>query len=95
MYRDIRKIIESEKIVTKQYMLDNNYIEYENDSDKSKTLSVKEYLKQYFKDIINNLKKSDTWKIQLKIAITCISYKNCDEEQVTNSKSHSFWVTSF
>ena len=90
MYRDIRKIIESKKIVTKQYMLDNNYIEYENDSDKSKTLSVKEYLKPYFKDIINNLKKSDTWKIQLKIAITCISYKNCDEEQVRNSKSHSF-----
>ena len=75
--------------------MDNNYIEYENDCDKSKTLTVKEYLKPYFKDIINNLKKSDTWKIQLKIAITCISYKNCDVEQVTNSKSDSFWVTSF
>ena len=34
----------------------------------------KEYLKSlYLKDIINNLKKSDTWKIQLKIANNFIS----------------------
>ena len=35
-------------------------------SDKNKTLSVKEYLNKispYLKDIINNLKKSDTWKL--------------------------------
>ena len=35
------------------------------------TLSVEEYLNKirpYLKDIINNLKKSDTWKIQLTIA---------------------------
>ena len=44
----------------------NNYIEYESNSDRNKTLSVKEYLNEirpYLKDIINNLKKSDTWKI--------------------------------
>ena len=41
----------------------NNYIEYESNDDKNKTLSVEEYLnktKPYLKDIINNLKKSDT-----------------------------------
>ena len=41
----------------------NNYIEYESIDDKSKTLSVEEYLNKirlYLKKIINNLKKSDT-----------------------------------
>ena len=41
----------------------NNCIEYESNDDKNKTLSVEEYLnktKPYLKDIINNLKKSDT-----------------------------------
>ena len=48
----------------------NNYIEYESKGDRNKTLSVEEYLNKirpYFKDI-NNLKISDTWKIQLTIA---------------------------
>ena len=42
-----------------------------------KTLSIKEYLI----DIINNLKRSNTWKIQLAIAINFISSKDNDEEQ--------------
>ena len=45
-------------------------IKYKSNSDRNKTLSVEEYIKKirpYLKDI-NNLKKSDTWKIQLKIA---------------------------
>ena len=48
----------------------NNYIEYESNGDRNKTLSVEEYLNKlrpYFKDI-NNFKKSDMWKIQLAIA---------------------------
>ena len=48
----------------------NNYIEYESKGDRNKTLSVEEYLnkiRRYLKDIINNLKKCDTWKIQLTI----------------------------
>ena len=50
----------------------NNYFEYESENDRSKTLSVEVYLNKirpYLKHIINNLKKSDMWKIQLKIAI--------------------------
>ena len=46
----------------------NSYIEYESKGDKNKTLSVEKHLNKirpYLKDIINNLKKSDTWKIQL------------------------------
>ena len=37
-------------------------------TDKNKILTVEEYLNKirpYLKGIINNLKKSDTWKIQL------------------------------
>ena len=43
-----------------------------------KNLSVKEYLdkiKPYLIDIIFNLQKSDTWKIQLTFAIKFISLK--------------------
>ena len=58
--------------------------------DKSKTISVEEYLnkvRKYLKDIINNLKKSDTWKIQLTIAINFIFSKDDDEKQAMYSKS--------
>ena len=44
----------------------SSYIEYEDIGDRNKTLSVEEYLNKlrpYLKDIINNLKNSDTWKI--------------------------------
>ena len=52
--------------------LSNNYIEYESSGDRNKTLRVREYLNKirpYLKDIINNLKISDTCKIQLTITI--------------------------
>ena len=42
----------------------NNYIEYESDDGRNKTLSLEEYLNKirpYLKGIINNLKISDTW----------------------------------
>ena len=41
----------------------NNYIEYESNGDRNKTLSAEEYLdkiRPYLKDIINKLKRSDT-----------------------------------
>ena len=64
----------------------NNCIEYKSKSDRE-TLSVEEYLnkiKSYLKDIINNLKKSDTWKIQLTITFYFIfsSKDDNDEEHV-------------
>ena len=51
---------------------------------------MEEYLNKirpYLKDIINNLKTSDTWKIQLTIANNFISSINNDEEHVMYSKS--------
>ena len=63
--------------------------------DKNKTLSVEEYLNKirpYLKDIINNLKKSDTWKIQLTIANNFISSIDNDEERVMHSKSDNIEI---
>ena len=60
----------------------NNYIEYESDDGRNKTLSVEEYLNKirpYLKGIINNLKISDTWEIQLAVANNFIFYKDNDE----------------
>ena len=51
---------------------------------------VEEYLNKIrpnLKDIINNLKKSDMWKIQLPIAINLISSKDNDEKCVIHSES--------
>ena len=53
--------------------------------DRDKPLSVEEYLNKirpYLKDIINNLKKSDTWKVQLVIANNFISSIYNDGERV-------------
>ena len=63
--------------------------------DKSKTISVEEYLnkvRQYLKDIINNIKKSDTWRIQLSIAINFVFSKDNDEKQGIYSKSVSIEI---
>ena len=45
--------------------------------------------KLYSRDIIINLQKSDTWKIQLTIAINFISSKDVEEELVMCLKSNS------
>ena len=39
------------------------------------------------KDIINNLQRSDTWKIQLTVAIKFMSSKDNNDERVIHSKS--------
>ena len=44
----------------------NNYIENKSNSHKNRILSLEEHLNKtrpYFKSVINNLKKSGTWKI--------------------------------
>ena len=68
--RDIKNLFEHEKeekyyfkAVRVSNFWSNNYVECESKGDKNKTLSVEEYLNKispYLKDIINNLKKSDT-----------------------------------
>ena len=92
--RDVKKFFELEEDYYKPVMISNfhsnNYIEYESNGDRNKTLSIREYLdeiKPYLKHIIYNLKKFDTWKIQLTIAINFISSKDTYEEQLMHSNS--------
>ena len=62
---------------------------------KVKVIEIKHYqlkkylnkIRPYLKDIINYLKKSGTWKIQLTIANNFISFIDNDEERVMHSKS--------
>ena len=68
----------------------NNYIEYESNGDRNKTLSVEDYLNRirpYLKNIMNNLKKSDPLKIHLAIANNFISSNGNYEEHIIHSKS--------
>ena len=69
----------------------NNYIEYKSNVDKNRILLVEEDLdknRPYFRDIVKDLKESDTWKIQLTITINFLSSKyDNDEEYVMHSKS--------
>ena len=69
----------------------SNYIKYKRNGDKNKILSVEEYfnkIRPYLKGIINNLKKSDTWKIQLTIRTNFFSSEDDnDGERVMHSKS--------
>ena len=62
----------------------NNYTECKSIDDRIKTLSVEEYLNKirpYLKDTINNLKKSDSWKMELTIATNFISSKDDNDEE--------------
>ena len=80
------------KYYYKPIRVNNNYIEHKSSGDRDKNLSVKEYLdkiKPYVRDMIINLQKSDTWKIQLTIAINFISSKDVDGECVMHSKSNN------
>ena len=83
------------KIVRVSDFWDSNYIKYENNGDKNKNLLVILYfnkLEPYLKDFINDLQKSDTWKVQLTNAINFISSKDDDEEQVMYSKIDSIEI---
>ena len=63
--------------------------------DTNKALSIEEYLdkiRPYIKDIINDLKKSDTGKLQLTIVINFISSKDTGEEHVMHSKSDNIEI---
>ena len=72
----------------------DNYIEYKSNGNRNKTLLVEEYLNKlrpYLKDI-NNLKKSDTWQIQLTIVNNFISSIDNDEQRAMHTKSDSIEI---
>ena len=72
------------------YVFDNKYIEYKNNGDRNKMLSIKEYLEEissYLKDTIDSLKKPGKWKVPITIAINFMSSKDNDEKLLMHSKS--------
>ena len=101
--RDIKTLFLQEeeyycKAVIISNVMNNDYIEYESNSDRNKNVSVQEYLnviKPYLKDMIIDLQISDTWKIQLTIAINFISSKDVDEQCVIHSKSENIEVMPY
>ena len=53
-----------------------NYVEYESNGHRNKTQSIEEYrnkIRPYLKDIVNDLKKTDTCKIQLRAVVSFMS----------------------
>ena len=78
--------------------MNNNYIKYESNGDKNRNLSLDFYLNKtetYLRNIIINLQNSDTWKIQLTIAIIFISLKDTEEEHVMHLSSGNIKFTSY
>ena len=60
------------------YFWNKSYIEYESNGDRNKNPATNKYLKEirlFLKNIITDLQKSNTWKIQLAVAINFISFK--------------------
>ena len=99
--RNIKNLLEYEneeenyyKPVRVNNFWSNNYIEYKSKGDKSRILSVEEYLdkiRPYLRAIINDLKQS--WKIQLTITISSITSKDDnDDERVIHSKSDNIEI---
>ena len=73
----------------------NDDIGYDSNGDTNKTLPISKYLKKirpYLQDIKVNLKKPDTWKIQLAIVINFMSSKDIDEECLIHSKSDNIEI---
>ena len=70
-------------------------MEYESNGYRNKTLLNEECLDKItpnLKDITNDLKKFDIWKIQLIEAISVISSNDTDEGRVINSKSDNIEI---
>ena len=72
-----------------------NFIEYESNGDRNENLSVKECfnkIKLYLRDIMIDLQKSGTWKVQLTIAINLISSKDVDEDRLVFINNKEFII---
>ena len=101
--RDIRTLFEQEeedyyKVKRVSRFWNNNYSEYASNNDKNKNLSLDEYLKKIktcLRNIIFDLQSSDTWKIQLIIAINFIFSKDTEQERVMYSVSDNIKFTSY
>ena len=68
---------------------------HESNGDRNKALSTEEYLNKispYLKDITNNLKTYETWKIQLMVVNNFYFSIDNNEERVMHSNSNSIEI---
>ena len=101
--RDIRTVFEQQeedyyKPKRVSNFRNNNYIAYESNSDINRNVSLGKYvnkIKPYLRNIIIDLRNSDTWKIQLTMAINYTYLKDAKEERVLHSKSENLKFTSY
>ena len=92
---DIRTLFESDeenyyKPIRSGNAFSGNYIEYESNGDKGKTLTTEEYfdkIRTYLSNIISYHKNQGEWKIQLTMAINFISSKDSNETCTMHLKS--------
>ena len=69
---------------------DGNYVLYESRGDKDANLALYEYfdkIKPHLKDMIDDYKSKDEWKIQITVRIIFISFIDRNETQVMHTKS--------
>ena len=79
LFRDFKNLFAHEKEKIYWTSKSNNCIKYESKSDRNEILSFKKYpnkIGPYLKVIMNNIKKPDTFKIQLTIAINFVFPKD-------------------
>ena len=75
--------------------LEGSYIEYESRGDNNDNLSLEEYLniiRPYLKDMIDNHKAHNEWKIQLVMKIIFISSLGIDEFREMYTKSDNIEI---
>ena len=76
---------------------DGSYMLYESKGDKDNKLAVYEYfdiIKPYLKDMIDNYKARDEWKIQLTMRIIFVSFIDANETRVMHTKSDNIEIMS-
>ena len=92
MVRDIRTLFELDednyyKPIKTGNAFNSNYIEYESNGDKDKSLSVKEYLNKirpYLSNMINDLKTQSKWKIEVAMETSFMSSKDSKDSKDSN-----------
>ena len=86
----LQEFTESEKdyykLVRVRNFWNNNFIKYESNGDKDKTLSIKIYFdetKPYLKDIRNSLQKSETQQLMLLLIKALVKNVSCIQRVIT------------
>ena len=98
--KDIKTLFESDeedyyKPIRTGNIFSSNYIEYQSNGNKDKTLFIDDYIdktERYLNDLIDNHKTKGEWKIQLTMAINFISSKDSDETRTMHTKSDNIKI---